>query len=299
MSIYLNKIVMTMQIEKGAFMNTYFIADTHFGDENIRRYGNRPYESISEMDKILIENWNNVITETDEVYILGDFGADGYEKEILAKLNGIKYLVKGNHDVQSNDYYRSAGFKEVYDLPVLYKNFWILSNEAIYVNRNMPYANLFGHVHNSPMIKDYSSQHFCVSAERIDYAPISFDKIAEMVKELNSYGQDVSKNAMELGKPIPEDNEISLNKFLSDVQPYINHPKAMEHMNFNAGKIVSDILPGGIPYMEKEGEKWMCVTSYDDMRGPQGIHHNLSYEEAIKLFGESVDYWCNSFEKLT
>lgn len=166
-------------------MSIFFIADTHFSDDNIRRYENRPFESVTEMDERLTINWNNAVDSNDEVYVLGDFGADGCEKEFLSKLNGIKYLVKGNHDDESNDYYRNAGFKEVYDLPVLYKNFWVLSHDAIYVNRNMPYANLFGHVHNNPIIKDYSSQHFCVSAERINYTPISFDEIAKKVKEVS------------------------------------------------------------------------------------------------------------------
>jgi len=164
-------------------MSIFFIADTHFGDDNIRRYENRPFESVAEMDEKLIANWNNTVDINDEVYVLGDFGADGYEKEMLSKLNGVKYLVKGNHDINSNDFYRNAGFKEVYDLPVLYKNFWILSHDAIYVNQNMPYANLFGHVHNNPIIKDYSSQHLCVSAERIKYTPISFELIQKLVKK--------------------------------------------------------------------------------------------------------------------
>lgn len=166
-------------------MQTFFVADTHFGDDNIRRYENRPYESVAKMDRAMIENWNKTVNENDEIYVLGDFGADGYEKEILSKLNGVKYLVKGNHDTNTNNYYRQAGFIEVYDLPVLYKNFWILSHDAIYVNRNMPYANLFGHVHNNPIIKDYSSQHFCISVERISYTPISFEDIVKKVKEVS------------------------------------------------------------------------------------------------------------------
>jgi len=164
-------------------VSVYFIADTHFSEDNIRRYENRPYQSAAEMDKALIENWNKVVSEEDEVFVLGDLGGDKYEKEILSKLNGTKYLVKGNHDTKPNEYYRNCGFKEVYDFPVIFKNFWILSHDAMYVNRNMPYANLFGHVHNNPIIKDYSSQHFCVSAERINYTPISFEDIAIKIKE--------------------------------------------------------------------------------------------------------------------
>lgn len=164
-------------------MSTYFIADIHFGEDNIRRYEKRPFGSVSEMDETIIGNWNRVVNEDDEVYILGDFGADGSEQDILGKLNGTKYLIKGNHDTKSNGYYRTVGFKEVYDMPVLFKGFWILSHEPVYVNSNMPYANLFGHVHNSPIIKDYSSQHFCVSAERTDYTPILFEDIEKKVKE--------------------------------------------------------------------------------------------------------------------
>jgi len=144
---------------------------------------NRPFHNASEMNKEILSHWNQIVKEEDSVYILGDFGADGHEKPILNQLNGKKYLVKGNHGTQSNEYYRNAGFQEVYDYPIIIENFWILSHEPLYVNTNMPYANLFGHVHNSPMIKTYSKQHYCVSAERIGYTPIAFDVIISKIRE--------------------------------------------------------------------------------------------------------------------
>ena len=162
---------------------TFFIADTHFGDERIRKYENRPFESVLEMDSALVDRWNSVVGFDDVVFVLGDFGALGYESEILARLNGKKMLVKGNHDTKTNEEYRCYGFAEVYDHPMILDNFWILSHDALYVNENMPYANLFGHVHNSPIFKDYSKQHFCVCVERIDYTPISFDKIKAIIAE--------------------------------------------------------------------------------------------------------------------
>ena len=162
---------------------TFFIADPHFGDDRIRRYENRPFQTVEEMDCELVCRWNAVVTESDTVFVLGDFGADGYEANLLSKLNGHKFLVKGNHDIKSNDGYGKAGFDEVYDHPIVFEGFWILSHDALYVNANMPYANIFGHVHNSPIIKDYSKQHFCVSVERIDYTPISFETIKKAVAE--------------------------------------------------------------------------------------------------------------------
>ena len=76
----------------------YFIADTHFGDDKIRRYENRPFADTAKMDAELIRRWNETVSEEDIVYHLGDFGGDGREGEILQSLHGIKYLVKGNHD---------------------------------------------------------------------------------------------------------------------------------------------------------------------------------------------------------
>lgn len=164
-------------------MNIYFIADTHFTEENIIKYENRPFKNVQEMDDSLINAWNKIVTDEDMVYVLGDFGGKRYEKFILSELNGKKYLIKGNHDENSNEYYRNSGFVEVYDHPIILNNFWILSHEPLYVNENMPYANIFGHVHNSPIYKTYSKNHYCVSVERTNWSPVSFDTIMKKVKK--------------------------------------------------------------------------------------------------------------------
>ena len=50
-----------------------YIADLHFGDENIIAYDNRPFLSVSEMNEALIERWNRVVGKDDLTWILGDF----------------------------------------------------------------------------------------------------------------------------------------------------------------------------------------------------------------------------------
>lgn len=154
----------------------YFIADTHFGDERILRYENRPFTDTAAMNQDLIRRWNQTVSAADTVYVLGDWGSLS-----PALLHGTKYLIKGNHDTLENQAYRDMGFAEVYDLPVILEGFWILSHEPLYVCENMPYANLFGHVHASPLYKTFSSQHYCVSAERIGYTPISFAAVQKQV----------------------------------------------------------------------------------------------------------------------
>lgn len=157
----------------------FFIADTHFGHEAIIDYENRPFENIDEMTTAIINNWNNVVSDEDTVFLLGDFSA--YDKDasisICKRLNGHKILIMGNHDTESEKYYYDCGFENVSKYPIIYDNFWILSHEPMYINSNMPYANIFGHVHGNPLYTDYSKQSFCVSAERINYTPIEFNEI--------------------------------------------------------------------------------------------------------------------------
>ena len=77
----------------------FYTADTHFGHENILKLCNRPFETIEEMNEVLIERWNARVRGGDTVYIMGDmfFRCDGPEA-ILERLRGRKVLIIGNHD---------------------------------------------------------------------------------------------------------------------------------------------------------------------------------------------------------
>lgn len=78
----------------------FYTADTHFGHDNIRRFCNRPFDNVAEMDKALTDNWNNVVGQNDEIYMLGDFTFYRGQQvlDIFSKLNGRKHLIRGNHD---------------------------------------------------------------------------------------------------------------------------------------------------------------------------------------------------------
>lgn len=165
-------------------MKTFFIADTHFGDENIIRYENRPFKNVNEMETAIIEAWNNVVGSEDTIFVLGDFSAFSdveSNRSIIDRLCGRKYLIMGNHDRLTPEEWRQCGFEFVSRYPVIYEGFWMLSHEPLYVNSNMPYANIFGHIHASDMYKDFSEHSFCVSLERIGYAPVLFDTVKEKV----------------------------------------------------------------------------------------------------------------------
>ena len=81
----------------------FFTSDTHWGHFNISKYCHRPFNSRSEMDIALIDNWNKVVPQDGIVVHCGDFmlphkeDVKEYEK-ILKKLNGNILLCRGNHD---------------------------------------------------------------------------------------------------------------------------------------------------------------------------------------------------------
>ncbi len=78
----------------------YFTGDTHFGDPRVLRIDRRPFPNMAEHDLALIENWNTVVGQDDDVWHLGDFISvkAGNCAELLAKLNGRKHLIIGNND---------------------------------------------------------------------------------------------------------------------------------------------------------------------------------------------------------
>lgn len=83
-------------------MANLYIADTHFGHQNVLKYDARPFGDLGEMEAALVEKWNRAVTDTDTVYILGDFiwGKDQSRwLELTEKLRGRKVLVRGNHDL--------------------------------------------------------------------------------------------------------------------------------------------------------------------------------------------------------
>lgn len=77
----------------------YYVADPHFGHENILKLCQRPFGSIEDMNQALIAAWNERITGNDTVFILGDlFYRCADPEPILQQLKGRKRLIIGNHD---------------------------------------------------------------------------------------------------------------------------------------------------------------------------------------------------------
>jgi calcineurin-like phosphoesterase family protein len=82
---------------------TWFTSDIHFGHANVIQYSDRPFKDIHEMKETIIANWNKVVKPEDLCIFVGDiffYHTKDQMRETLARMNGRKILVKGNHDFE-------------------------------------------------------------------------------------------------------------------------------------------------------------------------------------------------------
>ncbi len=95
-------------------MALLFTADTHFGDHRTINIHNRPFATVAEMDQALVAGWNATVGPTDEVWHLGDVARrSGDVPALLALLNGVKHLVRGNNDAPETG--EATGWASVQD----------------------------------------------------------------------------------------------------------------------------------------------------------------------------------------
>ncbi len=69
----------------------YLISDLHLVHKNIIRYCNRPFSSVEEMNRTLIDDGNKVVKEDDFVYLVGDLGLGRKKTKIRYWLKKIEW----------------------------------------------------------------------------------------------------------------------------------------------------------------------------------------------------------------
>ena len=181
----------------------FFTSDTHFGHSKIIDYCKRPFSSIEEHDKTLIQNWNNVVGQDDTVFHLGDFayGNSQFISNIIKQLNGNIILIKGNHDLRNmNPALYNIFSDAVYQARIL------IDKQTIYLN-HFPFLcfehgdinlykdnysiQLFGHVHSGPLTssKDASRLNilrptqYDVGVDNNNFTPISWIDVKNKIKQ--------------------------------------------------------------------------------------------------------------------
>lgn len=161
----------------------YFISDLHLGHRKIVQFSPNRFEpdiSIDTHDELIVDNWNQVVTKRDLVWVLGDVCFDSKKLHMLDRLQGTKRLVIGNHDQFDLEVYQKY-FASIHGF-VKYKEFW-LSHAPIHPAELRGKINIHGHVHNASIRDHYhqlDKRYINVCVEAVRARPISLTKIREV-----------------------------------------------------------------------------------------------------------------------
>lgn len=150
----------------------HIISDSHFFDEKIIKHLKRPFKCLDDMHQSMIQDWNRKVGKDEIVLHLGDYSCGGnvHElKKITKELNGIKVLVKGNHDDMSNQFYRYIGFDRVVEGELVVGNYVFTHKPDISLlfTHNHNLVNYHGHSHKY----QYGRQYVNVNVDIMGYKP--------------------------------------------------------------------------------------------------------------------------------
>lgn len=190
--------------------NIFLISDTHFGHTNSWEKFKladgctplRPFTSTEEMDEAMIERWNSVVKPDDTVYHLGDVVINKKSLHLVKRLNGHKRLVRGNHDIFDDKFYREVGFEKIYGVRVFVDKF-ILSHIPLHPDciTDRFRCNVHGHlhanritrevtIHSNPgagamgydIINEIDPRYYCVCVEQTNFTPLHFDEVEARIQ---------------------------------------------------------------------------------------------------------------------
>ena len=159
--------------------DSWVIADHHWEHPRIREYQDRPPDHFERMRN----EWIEYVGHDDVILHLGDlvcFGDIDRHPFWIEGLPGRKYLIRGNHDKHSNEWYGAAGFT------VLGRGnrgfMWQAPDSRVVAFSHEPltdpgYAgfdlNVHGHIHANDLWYGLPGHEYVnVSVEKTDYAPV-------------------------------------------------------------------------------------------------------------------------------
>ena len=192
----------------GEPVSIFFVADTHFLHGNIIKYCNRPWlrpgdvidgewvseeikrERTMENDETIIERWNSRVKEGDTVYHLGDFAftrLPSQTDEIIERLNGSIYLVRGNHD--KTEVVKARGFAWVGEkyqgkmVNVCGREIFISHySHRVWDKSHHGVWHCHGHSHGT-LPDDPNIMSMDVGVDAHDFYPWSIDEISEVMSK--------------------------------------------------------------------------------------------------------------------
>lgn len=170
----------------------WLTADQHIGETRMKIM-QRPFKDEEEMFFEILNNYNAVVDDNDEVYMVGDI----FYKEIgdkllhrLADFKGRKTLIRGNHDVGIEDRKFSKYFEniipegggidiEIDDIPCHITHYPTQSKQGRF--------NLVGHIHGA---FKYQLNMLNVGVDVHHFRPVPFEDIPFYFKAIKEFYDD-------------------------------------------------------------------------------------------------------------
>lgn len=178
----------------------FFTSDLHFRHEWLMKFNKRPFDTIEQMDRSLIENWNSVVPMDGLTFVLGDLGFSGDDPiaELFAQLNGEKILIKGNHDTHYEEEVLQSIFSEIHELlyiqifdPLAEKHFYMALSHYPMLDWKGSYKGswqLFGHIHMRKLDEfdtfrgNLFPAQYDVGVDNNHFRPISFYEVKSIIR---------------------------------------------------------------------------------------------------------------------
>lgn len=197
-------------------MTIYFSSDLHFGHKNILTYTKRGevWSSVEDMNEGIVQNINSVVKPEDTLYLLGDTlfckkrDLAEFAAKTIGRLNGHKFLIRGNHDYFTHKEEFSKYFHWIRDYSELKVNDTDANNGKTQkiVMCHFPLLvwndgahgafHCHGHSHSSldELNRTTTRLDVGIDAEFSNYLPLSYEQIKEIMKKksykpMDSHGQ--------------------------------------------------------------------------------------------------------------
>ena len=162
----------------------YLSSDLHFNHNKEFVWKERGFSSVEEMNEIIVDNFNSILTDDDHLYLLGDccMGLNDISMPYLKHIKGHKHLIIGNHDTiariteyQNRNIFESIEFG---DRIKYHKTCFILSHYPMLVGNasNEKVWNLHGHTHQKHKFGSVP-QCYHVGVDSHNCYPISLEQI--------------------------------------------------------------------------------------------------------------------------
>lgn len=177
-------------------MAIYLTSDLHFGHDRKFLWGPRGFASSLEHDEAVIRNWNAVVGEDDNVYVLGDLmlGDNAHGMECLGQLNGHLHIIFGNHDTNTRQklYSASPNVVEIcgWATALNYRKYHFYLSHFPTLTGNLEKEslhqmtlNLYGHTHQQDKFFEDRPYMYCVGLDANNNTPVLLDSIIENMKE--------------------------------------------------------------------------------------------------------------------